>query len=149
MTSYFLDTNIFLRFLVSDNIVMQRDCSMLLRYIREKKIEAYTASHVFAEVVWVLQGFYNFSRPKTVQALHTLDTMGVVHDDRVNFLQALDFYEAYSVKFIDALIATNPSLQDGSVVLISYDKDFDKLGAKRVEPDEIVRIYAKKRKRKK
>jgi len=43
-------------------------------------------------------------------------------------------YSSKNVKFIDAMIASVDQIVSGSWVVVSYDKDFDKLGVKRAEP---------------
>ena len=42
------------------------------------------------------------------------------------------------MKFIDALIASHKSIQEEAAVIVSYDKDFDKLGILRKEPKDII-----------
>lgn len=136
---YFLDTNIFLRFLVADNAVAHRDCQLLLELVEAKRIKAITSALVFAEIVWTLQSFYKFPRVKISEALKILARSGITFDNRMDALRALEWYGAHAIKFIDAMLASHPSVHAGKVVLVSYDRDFDILGVKRIEPREILK----------
>ena len=51
---------------------------------------------------------------------------------------AIELFEMYSVKFIDCLLASSKLVQKGDAVILSYDRDFDKLGVRRVEPKDIL-----------
>lgn len=59
--------------------------------------------------------------------------------DRYDIPTALALYERHAVKFIDALIASFLKWSAMHLTLISYDRDFDKLGVKRVEPAELLK----------
>jgi predicted nucleic acid-binding protein len=52
---------------------------------------------------------------------------------------AIEFYKNYNIKFIDALIASNPKIFKKEITIISYDKDFDKINVLRKEPKEILK----------
>ncbi len=51
-----------------------------------------------------------------------------------DFKVALKIYAEKNVKFIDALIASIPQIQAKEWTVISYDRDFDKIGINRKEP---------------
>ncbi|MDP3734859.1 MAG: PIN domain-containing protein [bacterium] len=142
----FLDSNIVLRFLVPEDQKIHSECARLFDLVEARGIEARTSSCVCAEVVWVLRGgVYQFSKEKATEALRSFDAIGITLDDRIQMRLALNLYAAHSVKFVDALIASNPGLQDGSLALVSYDKDFDKLGIDRHEPLAILKKYGNDR----
>ena len=134
---YLIDTNVFVRFLVKDNEQMFKDCEHLFLSLETKMVQGFTVSHAMAELVWVLQSFYHFEKQKIVSALKSFHIHGISIDDRLNFPLAIEFFETFNVKFIDALLASHRLVQNGKTVIISYDKDFDKLGVARKEPQEI------------
>ena len=139
--TYFLDTNIFLHFLIEDdeNKRAHDDCRALFQRIKNREISALTASLVFAEIVWVLQSYYSFSKQDIIVALKTLLSNGITFDDRTDIMRALALYQDYSVKFTDCLIASHQGIQQNILTLISYDKEFDKLNIKRLEPKELTK----------
>lgn len=137
---YFLDTNIFLRFLINDDKKAHEACSTLFVLIEEKKLKVVTSSLVFAEIVWVLQSFYKFPKAEVHTALKAFTALGMSYEEKTNIPVAVDLHASHSVKFVDAMLASHPSLQNGKMTILSYDKDFDKLGVKRVEPQDIVSL---------
>lgn len=137
---YFLDSNIFLRFYTNeDNKKVIADCSALVEIIRTGKIKAKTSHLVIAEVVWTLQSYYKVSKDQILKVIHSIESISnlKIEDDFVTSL-AHQFFNDHSVKYIDALIASNSEIQSKKMVVISYDKDFDKLGVKRLEPKDLI-----------
>ena len=105
---YFLDTNIFLRILKKDNLRIFSDCSSLIESIKENKIEAYTGTIVLTEVAYTLKTFYKFEKFKIIEGLQgIINISGLKITDNYNQNVSLDIYGKYSIKYIDALIASN------------------------------------------
>ncbi|MFH1713288.1 MAG: PIN domain-containing protein [Candidatus Jacksonbacteria bacterium] len=134
---YFLDTNIFLRFLIKENKKTFNDCERLFSLIEQGKIKAVVSSYVMAEIVWVLLSFYKFDKNKIIEALRVFQAAGISIKDQVDFNLTLILFEKYKVKFIDCLIASQKAVQNKKMTIISYDQDFDKFRVKRIEPDQI------------
>lgn len=136
---YFIDTNIFLRILELDDKKAFSECSKFLKLVNNSEIVAYTSNFVLAEIAWVLESFYKESKLKIIKSVDgILKLNGLKISDEVNALVALDLFANKSVKYIDALIASNPEIQSKKMTVISYDKDFDKLGVKRLEPKDLI-----------
>ena len=138
--NYFLDSNIFLRFFADEkNSNVQIECSELIKNIKEGKMKAYTSHLVLAEIVWTLDSYYEVEKEKIIKVLKTIESLGglKIVDDFGTHLANTIFSEK-SVKFIDALIASNPKIQSKKMTVVSYDKDFDKLGVKRLKPSDII-----------
>jgi len=134
---YFIDSNIFLRVLVKENEKVFQDCFALLKKIEGKKIKAITSVLILAEIDWVLEGFYQFSKERAIEAIEgILKLKGLKFVDSFNFSLFLYYYGKNSVKFIDALIASEKVFckDKEKVAIISYDKDFTRLGLQRLEP---------------
>ena len=136
---YFIDTNIFLRVLVQDDIKLAKDCIQLLKNVKEGKLKAVTNSLVLAEIVWTLQSFYKLSKRQTVRALKgILNLKGLTIRDQYNPQDAIFIYEKRKVKYIDAAIASIEQIMAKKWIIISYDADFDKLSVIRKEPKEVI-----------
>ncbi len=136
---YFVDSNIFLRFLIQENPKVFNDCSNFLKMIKMGKINAVTSDLVVSEIVWVMDSFYNKSKleiVKGVGGIVKINNLKLVEDYNTNL--ALEIFSTKNVKFIDALIASNSKIQMKKITVVSYDKDFDKLGVKRLEPSDII-----------
>lgn len=137
---YFLDTNIFLRVLIRDQEREFQECFTLLSEIKEGKITAFTSTLVLAEINWTLLRTYKFPKEKAVvgtDAVLSLRNLKIVDDFHARL--GLLLYKEHSVKFIDALLASHKLIQEKKAVIVSYDKDFDKLGVLRKEPGEIMK----------
>jgi len=137
---YFLDSNIFLRYFTDErNSKVFKDCSSLIKIVKLGKIKAVTSHLVTAETVWTLFSSYNAKKDQVLKVLKVIETLnGLKIVDKVDSAIANDLFVNHSVKYIDALIASNPNIQSKKMTVVSYDKDFDKLGVKRLEPSDII-----------
>lgn len=136
---YFLDTNIFVRFFVRDSQRAFEECRDFFEALRSGRVTAVTSSTVIAEVHWLLKSYYKISKNDIVDFVgRMLSNPYLVIDNKDNTGLANSLFGDHNVKFIDALIASHPGVQDGSMTVVSYDKDFDVLGVKRLEPREVL-----------
>lgn len=138
---YFVDTNIFLRVLNREDEKIFKECSELLKLVKEDKIKIFTSNLVLAEIIFTLISFYKFKKIDAAESLKSvINLTGLKITNRADVKTALEFYENYNIKFVDAIIASNPLILQKKMKIISYDKDFDKLGAIRIEPSKILTI---------
>ncbi|OGY26274.1 MAG: hypothetical protein A2Z24_02030 [Candidatus Woykebacteria bacterium RBG_16_44_10] len=138
--SYLVDTNIFLRILVKDEEKSFYECVEFVKWIKAGQIRATTSTLVLAEIHWTLSSFYQFPKEKVAQALGSiinLKNLKII--DKYNHMVALGLFEQKNVKFIDCLIASSPMILKRQAVVVSFDRDFDKLGISRKEPGKIVK----------
>jgi uncharacterized protein len=136
---YFIDTNIFLRTLVKENEKSFSECFSFLELVKKKKLKACTSFLVLAEVNWTLGSFYKFSKDETIRAIKSIVNLkNLKICDGCAFQSAVALYEAHNIKFVDALIASNFAVQKRKAIIVSYDKDFDKLEATRIEPGKFI-----------
>jgi len=88
-----------------------------------------------AEVVWVLESFYNFSKEtisETVSDFLLCDGLSVDQLDLL--LEALTIYQKQNLDFADALISIT-ALRQGHPFVYSFDRHFDRVeGITRLEP---------------
>lgn len=137
---YFLDSNIFLRPLVKDDAHKVKDCECLFEAVKQGKIKAFTSSLILAEISWVCASFYQLRKQIIVKALKTiLEIKNLKVIDKVDCDLAVIIYNHHSVKFIDALIIANPLIFKKQAIVVSYDKDFDKLKVLRQEPNQVLK----------
>lgn len=135
---YFIDTNIFLRAFHKENEKSFLECVTFLKAVKENQFEAQTATIVLTEVVWTLNSFYKISKGKIIEGLQSIVNMnGLKIIDTYNHSFALQLFERYSVKYIDALIASISPIIDKEMTVVTYDRDFDKLKVLRQEPSGI------------
>ena len=132
----FVDTNIFIRVLIGDcEAEIFSACRGILEKIRSKEYAGYTSHLVLAEINWTLRRYYSFSRDETAEAMSgVLNLKNLKMLDNFNAGYALELYKRHSAKFIDCMISSISEIRTGKMRVVSYDRDFDKLGAKRLEP---------------
>jgi predicted nucleic-acid-binding protein len=87
-----------------------------------------------------LQSFYRFPKTEVHTALKAFTALPLSYEEKTDIPVAVDLHASHSVKFVDALLASHHLLHNGKMTIISYDKDFDKLSVKRVEPQDVVSI---------
>lgn len=141
---YFVDTNIFLRVLNREDEKSFNECSELLRLVKENKIEIFTSNLVLSEIIFTLISFYKFKKTDATESLKSvINLTGLKITNRANIKIVLEFYENYNIKFIDAMIASNPLILQKKMKIISYDRDFDKIGVTRIEPAKLLSLSKK------
>ena len=137
---YFVDTNVFVRYFVKDSEQSFIECRGIFDDLAMSSLKAVTSSSVIAEIHWVLKSYYKLPKVEIVDYVSRILSIRNLDIDNLDSpLLANSIFQDSSVKFIDALIASHPRIQDGSMSVISYDKDFDKLGVKRMEPKSVLK----------
>lgn len=141
---YLVDSNIFLRSFVRDNESAWKDCIGVLHLIADGNISAYIPTIIAVEVFFVLTSFYKFDRRRVVEAMKSIASLqNFRFFDDLNVSEALGLYESKRIKFTDCLLASSSRVQTGKATILSYDRDFDKLGVRRVEPKQLLSKYEK------
>jgi len=139
MHTYLLDTNIFLRIFSGLDNDQKGECELLLKTVEKGDIKAVVPTLVLSEIVWTLSSYYKHSKKEIVMAVKSiLNIANIKFVDKYNVFLGLNIYEVKSIKYIDSLIASINEVQKKEWTIVSYDKDFDKLGVKRVEPSDLI-----------
>jgi len=143
INTYFIDTNVFLRTLIKEDKNTFNDCLAFFEKVKNNKCKAVTASIVIAEVVWTLLSFYKVSKSEVIMAVNSIKNMrGLSIIDGYDIKTALQLFEDKNVKFIDCMIASTKSVSKDKITIVSFDKDFDKLGIARKEPKQIASVLS-------
>jgi predicted nucleic acid-binding protein len=129
--SAFVDTNILVRHLTGDPPAQAKRAT---RFLAETD-ELLLADLVVAEVVYVLESFYEVPRPKVaelVRAIIAFPTVVVL--DPAMLLRAVEVYEVDRLDFADAYLVAQAE-RSGVGVVASFDKSIDRVTTiRRVEP---------------
>ena len=131
----FVDTNIFLRFLLADHPKQSPACRKLFEKAKRNKITLITIPIVIAEIAWVLHSFYKETRKEVARKLKIILLFkGLEVADRDGLIVAVEMFENKNIDFIDAYIASWLKQQKVKKIY-SYDKDYDRIeGLRRIEP---------------
>jgi len=136
MKGYFVDTNLFIRYLTNDDQAKADRVEQLLNDAAAGKVRLVTAEMVMAEVVWVLESAYNLKAADIAPLVRAiLATPGLEVINALLVEQALIHYETRNVDFIDGYIAAVMEKRD-LTGLYSFDKKhISRLpGIERMEP---------------
>lgn len=137
---YILDTNIFIRAAVKEkNDRVLTDCLLLLESLERGETKATLPGFVLAELVWVLNKHYRFTKEKIIYLLDRILVLrGLSTTDDYTHALAIDLFAQHNVKYIDCCLASLPGVLEGKHTIVSYDTEFDKLGVQRVEPTVVL-----------
>lgn len=129
MGRYFIDTNIILRFFLKDNETQYPQAVKIFEKAERGKLNLWTTDLVILEVVWTLRRAYKYDRftvKEKIENLLALPNFEVMN--RKLILNALQDFANKNVDFADAY---NFQLaKKAGKAILSFDKDFKKLGVK-------------------
>ena len=134
MRTCFMDTNLFIRYLVNDDPGKADRVEKLLEQATSGKIRLVTADLVIAEVIWVLESAYGLKNAEiTPMVKGILATPGIEVTNAELVGRSLDYYESLNIDFIDGYIA---AVMDKMKITDIYS--FDKKHISRIR--ELKRI---------
>ena len=123
----FIDINMFIRFLVNDIPQKADACETIFKNAVAKKETLFTTEMVIAEIIWVLQSYYELSQQEVQEKVEKiLNTSNLICPHKDLILNALTIYGEKNIDYIDAYNAL--ILKDkGIKELYSYDKHYDRM----------------------
>jgi predicted nucleic acid-binding protein len=134
MTNLWIDANVLLRLLTNDPPEMAQKAVKLAQKAEQGEINLKLLPIVVAEVIWVLNSFYKYSRSEITEVLIPLITAeGIEVENQLQVIAALEVMTAQNVDFLDAYLAEVARSKGEAVV--SFDRDFRKLDVLWLEPD--------------
>ena len=123
----FIDTNIFIRYLTNDVPQKAEACEKIFKKAIGKKETLFTTEMVIAEIVWVLESFYELEKEEVQDKVEKiLNTTNLICPHKDLILIALTLYSEKNIDYIDAynaLILKEKGIEE----LYSYDKDYDRI----------------------
>lgn len=129
--SAFVDTNILVWHLTGDPPELaRRACAFLA-----EADELLLTDLVAAEVVYVLESFYEVERPRVAELLRAILGFGsIIVLDKPLLLRALEVYEVDRIDFADAYLVASAETS-GVDTVASFDRSIDRVGTvRRIEP---------------
>jgi predicted nucleic acid-binding protein len=129
--SAFLDTNVLIRHLTGDPPGQARRATAFL----ERADELLLPDLIVAEVVCVLESFYEVERPRVAELARAIVGFpAVVVVDKPLLLRALEVYELERLDFAEAYLVASAEAS-GVEAIASFDRTVDRLSTvRRIEP---------------
>jgi predicted nucleic acid-binding protein len=127
----FCDTNILIRHLTGDPPEM---ATRATRFLAEAD-ELLLVDLIVAEVVYVLESFYEAPRPQVAESVRSIIAFGPITVlDEAMLLRTIEVYEVHGLDFAEAyLVASAESSGIGAVA--SFDRAIDRVTTvQRIEP---------------
>ena len=102
MSTYFIDTNYFLRLFLKDNSHQFKKVYSLFQQAIEQKVILMTSTIVFFEIYWVLSSFYKKNKQKCSLFLQKLLAMEFVEiENKEILIQALKLFQKTALELED------------------------------------------------
>lgn len=129
--SAFLDTNVLIRHLTGDPPAQARRATAYL----EQAEELLLPDLIVAEVVYVLESFYEVKRPQVAELARAIVGFpAVVVIDEPLLLRALEVYEMERLDFAEAYLVASAEAT-GVGMIASFDRTIERIATvRRVEP---------------
>ena len=134
MTAWFVDSNVFLRFLTVDDRGQHQKAVRLFEAARNGECRLVTGPPVFFELAWTLRAAYKTPKDKVLEILSAVfATLGMTLPDAPLVADALSLAAATGSEFADAYLAASSRAAECSGVATFNRKDFVKLGVELAE----------------
>jgi predicted nucleic-acid-binding protein len=121
----FIDTNLFIRYLVNDVPDQVAKVDKLLDLAEKGKVALVTGPPVFFEMAWTLKSFYNLSRVKIYECLSSILGITGLEITDIDILEdALELYKDSSADFSDAYITVLAEKVEAGAIATFNTKHF-------------------------
>ncbi|MDA1338263.1 MAG: PIN domain-containing protein [bacterium] len=134
LNNYWLDANIILRYLTKDNETLSPKAKTIIDNIANCKGFAYINTLVLHEVIYILENVYNIDRKAILDSISNLisiSNINIVDVNKQSLKLALKDYVKTKIDFPDCVY--KQVCLENKYKLLSFDKDFEKLGVKTYE----------------
>ncbi len=127
MKKVFIDANVVLRFITKDPPEMAEAALNIFKKAEAGEINLILIPLTVAEIVWVLESFYEYSKEKIAETLSEFflcDGFEVEELDAI--IDALNFYKEKNLDFADAFLAAI-AIKRGNPYIYSFDDHFKRI----------------------
>lgn len=135
----FLDTNVWLRYLIADNDTQYQTARKILQLNEEHTIQICTSTFVLSEIVYVASSFYDIDRKEItndIQTIREIKNISII--EHTNIAKTLDLYSnSGNTKWSDCIIAAQVP---NKYILCSFDKKLKGLmdPSRFILPEEVI-----------
>ncbi len=126
MQVYYVDTNVFLRFLLKDNSNYYNEATSLFRKAKDKKVKLLVPTIVIFEVAFVLLSVYKYAKEEIIVHLESLLATDYWDIDEIGvFRTAINLYKSSSNSLVDCFLFAKAQIEETE--LFTFDKKLQKL----------------------
>ena len=100
---YFVDTNLFLRYLTKDDPARYGRCRDLFKKAVEGEVSLHTSEMVIAELIWTLLSYYKVPKAEVIEKVSIIISTPNLHlVDKAIIADSLVLYSQRNIHFMDA-----------------------------------------------
>jgi predicted nucleic acid-binding protein len=127
MKRAFIDANVILRYLTKDPPEMAEAALKTFTNAENGKVFLLVTNLTVAEVVWVLESFYGYSKNRIAETLTEFLLCDGLEVESLDFLiEALTLYQKKNLDFADAFLAVT-ALRKGTPTIYSFDAHLNRV----------------------
>ena len=135
MEKIFVDSNVFLRFLMKDDPVQSGKAKTLFKRAENKKIGLITGPPVLFEIAWTLKSFYKVDRDTILKYLASIIAADFIEmTDKNLAAEAVTAASSSGEDFAEAYICVSAKKLGAKGVATFNRKHFDRLDCTVIEP---------------
>jgi len=126
MKKTILDTNVFIRFLIKDNLSQYEKAKAVFKRIEEEKEKGLVSILVVNEIVWILENYYEIERENFIPPLikiFLLKNMEMIEMSKKIIIEILKMMKKSQIDFTDYYLFFMKDRGD----IFSFDRDFNKI----------------------
>lgn len=130
----FVDTNLFLRFLLKDNLSQYQEAKQLFLQAAQSKVSLFTSIVVFFEVFWVLRSTYKKDKQTLIDKLDKLLRLNVEFADHLLLIESVNVFKKLNLSLEDCYnlcLAKERGVKEFKTFDIKLGKEFEKLVGKK------------------
>jgi len=135
----FIDTNIWLRYMLRDHEKHFKIAEAILQLNEESKIKLATSTFVLSEIVYTEQSFYKIDRSDVAEDIKTISSIkNILLVEKTNLPKTVDLFTSNkSTKWSDCIIVAQ--IPD-NYKLCSFDEDLKKIIGKDrfISPESVA-----------
>ena len=135
----FIDTNIWLRYMLCDHEKHFKIAEAILQLNEESKIKLATSTFVLSEIVYTEQSFYKIDRSDVAEDIKTISSIkNILLVEKTNLPKTVDLFTSNkSTKWSDCIIVAQ--IPD-NYKLCSFDEDLKKIIGKDrfISPESVA-----------
>ncbi len=126
MKTYFIDSNIFIRYFLKDNPAQFQIATRYFNQAKNQEINLVIIPEIILEIDYVLRKVYQLPKSKILYALKSLVAIPYLDCRKKEFIiNALALYKSVGVDLVDIFLYQQAQAENAQV--FSFDKDFQKL----------------------
>ena len=135
MKKYVIDTNVIIRYLLSDDKELYKKARHFFDLLKMGKEKAYLEQTVFTETVFVLSKVYNVSKEDISKTLSNLLLLkGVVNEEKDVLIKSIELYAATNLHIVDCIIAAKCIVRQ--IYPMTFDEELKKVTTKQASEEK-------------